>query len=150
MGHSVVFVPDSVDYSQIFSTSTGSGPGYIYRYYGYPRQRGAGIFRVLRKLVPIILKSPLTQKLAREAAGSVGSFISGKAPEFASSPLGEQTVTAATNVLKDIGEGEDALQSLKMNARGMIRNLTGFGKKRKKRKPVAFLRNPKRNAKIVL
>ena len=85
----------------------------MFRYYGYPRQRGGALFRVLRRVLPAIIKNPFVQQFAKKAAGNVGSFLAKNAPAFSESPLGREVSGAAANLLQDIGEGN----SLQKNAR---------------------------------
>ena len=147
MSRAVIFDPNNYDFSQLFSTHQGGGM--MFRYYGYPRQRGGALFRVLRRVLPAIIKNPFVQQFAKKAAGNVGSFLAKNAPAFSESPLGREVSGAAANLLQDIGEGN----SLQKNARNMVRGMTGLGKKKvgarkSKRKPVAFIH--RRSAKIVL
>ena len=144
MSRAVPFDPSTFDFTQLFETSNGKG--LIYRYYGYPRQRGSGAFTVLRT----ILKSKIFRNLARGAAGAVGDLVTSQAPAFASSPLGQQVSQTAANILTDIADKRDLGSSVKDNARKIVREMTGLGKKRKRRAPIAFIHRPSRTARVTL
>ena len=147
-----LFDPNTFDITQLFATNEGGGM--IFRYYGYPRQRGGSLFRVLAKYIPRVLKNPHVRSVARKAAKHIGGFLADKAPQFSASPLGQQVGKVSANLLSDLGEGKDMAQSLKTNARAAVREMTGLGKKRKRTmrksatKPVAFIH--RRSSKIVM
>ena len=152
---SVYFDPEVIDYTPLFTVHIGGGQ--IHRFIGFPRQRGSGgAFRLLRRLIPAILKSPITRQLATKAAGNLGNVMARHAPEFANSPVGQHVTTAASNVLRDIGEGRKVKESLKEHARGAVRGLTGFGPKKKRNqkkmspKPIGFIYKPRRSTRITL
>ena len=120
---------------------------------GVPRQRGGGVFGVLGRIIPAIIRSPFTRKIAASAVSAVGGMIADKIPSLSASPMGQHAGVAMKNVLRDVGEGADVQQSIKTNARQFVKGMTGLGRKRKivaTSKPIAFMRRAKRSAKITL
>ena len=51
-----IFVPDKFDYSKLYVASYGEGT--IYKFYGFPRQRGAGAFARINSNYLILLRNP--------------------------------------------------------------------------------------------
>lgn len=96
------------NWTLLFSGSQ-SGSGRIAHFTGARPQFGAGIGGILRSLFRLI-------------------------PSFLSSPVGQSLVTAGANVVRDVSEGSSVKDSLKSNARNTVRDLTGVGKARRKRK----------------
>lgn len=126
----LLFDSSRQNWNNLFSHSShlvGEGSGRISHFQGVRPQYGTGIGGILRSLFRLV-------------------------PSFLSSPIGQSLVSAGANVVNDINNGTSLKDSMKSNARSAVRNLTGVGKRRRKRRvtqkgrgavrPIGYIRNP--------
>ena len=105
---------NTVNWKSIFLHQTGAGD--IARFRGLVSQRGAGLGAIVKTLLHL-------------------------APIFLKSPIGQQLVGVAKNVSKDVMAGEKIQGSMKKHARAAVKNMTGIGKKKKKKKMIGYIDN---------
>lgn len=100
------------NWSGLFGVGQGGGgqggTGKISYFSGGRPQFGTGIGGILRRILSAI-------------------------PSFLSSPIGKSIVSAGANVASDVREGASVGDALKTHARSTVRNLTGVGKRRRRR-----------------
>lgn len=121
---------NAVNWGTLLKNNQTGGAAFIGRLHQRGGMRGAGIGGILAALMSMI-------------------------PKFLTSSVGQEIVKTGQNVFADIKNNQPIIPSVKKHARESIRSLTGLGRRRGPKRPIAVARShlaksrpPKRSVRI--
>lgn len=110
---------NTINWDQLLTAQSGSGTFIGSRYQRGGGQRGKGLGGVLSSLFKLI-------------------------PVFLNSAVGQEIVNTGKAVVTDVSEGKSLKSAMKHHGRKSVKNLTGFGRRKTIKRPIAVIVPEKR------